>query len=181
MRIVGGKLRHRIINMTNLETTRETQDKVRQAIFNMIGPYFDGGVCLDLFAGSGAFGIEALSRGAAFCFFNDLGKIQYKIISNNISNLGIKNAAISSLDYKLALNNLKEIKKKFDIVFVDPPYAMDCYQEIVDFLLNNEMLNQDAILILESNKVLDLEKYSSTFNIKIKKYGYTIVSILKRI
>ena len=53
MRVVGGKLRHRNINMTNLETTRETQDKVREAIFNMIGPYFDGGIALDLFAGSG--------------------------------------------------------------------------------------------------------------------------------
>ena len=63
MRVVGGKLRHRTINMTNLETTRETQDKVRQAIFNMIGPYFDGGIALDLFAGSGAMGIEAYSRG----------------------------------------------------------------------------------------------------------------------
>ena len=180
VKVVAGKYKGRNLNTPDVNT-KPTKGSVKEAIFSSLSFNIQDAMVLDLFAGSGAFGIEALSRGAAFCFFNDLGKIQYKIISNNISNLGIKNAAISSLDYKLALNNLKEIKKKFDIVFVDPPYAMDCYQEIVDFLLNNEMLNEDAILILESNKELDLEKYLSTFNIKIKKYGYTIVSILKRI
>jgi 16S rRNA (guanine966-N2)-methyltransferase len=63
MRITSGKFRHRIIKMTGLETTRETQDKVRMAIFNMIGQFFDGGICLDLFAGSGAMALEAISRG----------------------------------------------------------------------------------------------------------------------
>lgn len=62
MRVVAGKYRHRIIQMTQLDTTRETQDLVRGAIFNMIGPYFEGGTALDLFSGSGAMGIEALSR-----------------------------------------------------------------------------------------------------------------------
>ena len=74
MRIVAGKLRHRIIDMTNLDTTRETQDKVRGAIYNMIGPYFDSGKALDLFAGSGAMGIEAYSRGISHITLNDLNK-----------------------------------------------------------------------------------------------------------
>jgi 16S rRNA (guanine(966)-N(2))-methyltransferase RsmD len=180
VKVVAGKYKGRNLNTPDVNT-KPTKGSVKEAIFSSLSFNIQDAMVLDLFAGSGAFGIEALSRGAQFCFFNDLGKLQYKIISNNISNLGIKNAAISSLDYKLALNNLKEIKKTFDIVFVDPPYAMDCYQEIIDFLLNNEMLNEDAILVLESNKELDLEKFTSLFNIKVKKYGYTIVSILKKI
>ena len=72
MRITAGKLRHRIIDMTNLETTRETQDKVRMAIFNILGQYFEGGVCLDLFAGSGAMAIEAYSRGMEKIYLNDI-------------------------------------------------------------------------------------------------------------
>ena len=72
MRITSGKYRHRIIKMTGLDTTRETQDKVRMAIFNMIGQFFDGGVCLDLFTGSGAMALEALSRGMEKAYLNDL-------------------------------------------------------------------------------------------------------------
>ena len=74
MRIIAGTLRHRIIEMTNLETTRETQDKVRGAIFNMIGPYIDSECTLDLFTGSGAMAIEAYSRGAKHIVMNDLNK-----------------------------------------------------------------------------------------------------------
>ena len=91
MRIVAGKLRHRIIEMTNLETTRETQDKVRGAIFNMIGPYFDGGICLDLFAGSGALGIEAYSRGMSQVYLNDLNKNALAICKKNCASLNISN------------------------------------------------------------------------------------------
>ena len=79
MRIVAGKFRHRIIDMCNLETTRETQDSVREAIFNMIGPYFDGGICLDLFAGSGRMALEAYSRGMEKIYLNDLNKACGKI------------------------------------------------------------------------------------------------------
>jgi 16S rRNA G966 N2-methylase RsmD len=102
-----------------------------------------------------------------------------EIIAKNIATCGIKNAAVSSLDYKKSLQNLNEIQKSFDIIFVDPPYATDCYYEILDYLIENKMLKENAALVLESNKELLLEKYEELFDIKVKKYGYTIVSILK--
>lgn len=92
MRVVAGKYRHRIIKMTQLETTRETQDKVRGAIFNMIGPYFDGGSALDLFAGSGAMGIEAVSRGVEEVCFNDIEPKALAIAKENCQSLGIQQA-----------------------------------------------------------------------------------------
>ena len=75
---------------------------------------------------------------------------------------------------------MKQLNKQFDIVFVDPPYAMDVYNQIVDFLIENDMLTSDAILVLESNKELNLHKYEETFGIKVKKYGYSIVSFLRK-
>ena len=178
VKVISGIYKGRNLNTPDVNT-KPTKGSVKEAIFSSLTYKLRDAMVLDLFAGSGAFGIEALSRGGSFCFFNDLGKEQYKIISKNISNLGIKNAAVSSLDYKKSLQNLNEIQKSFDIIFVDPPYAMDCYHEILDYLIKNKMLNENAALVLESNKDLDLDKYSELFDIKIKKYGYTIVSILK--
>ena len=178
VKVIAGIYKGRNLNTPDVNT-KPTKGSVKEAIFSSLTYKLRDAMILDLFAGSGAFGIEALSRGGAFCFFNDLGKEQYKIITKNIQTCGIKNAAVSCIDYKKALQNLNEIQKSFDIIFVDPPYAMDCYHEILDYLLENKMLNENAALVLESNKDLELEKYEDLFDIKIKKYGYTIVSILK--
>ena len=178
VKVISGIYKGRNLNTPDVNT-KPTKGSVKEAIFSSLTFKLKDALVLDLFAGSGAFGIEALSRGAKFCFFNDLGKEQQKIISKNLSALGIKNAALSMLDYKKCLQNLKEIQKSFDIIFIDPPYIMDCYSEILDYLIENSMLNEQAALVLESNKELDLLKYEQSFDIKIKKYGYTIVSILK--
>lgn len=127
MRIIAGKLRHRQILMTNLDTTRETQDRIRGAIFNMIGPYFDGGSALDLFAGSGAMGIEAYSRGIGEIYLNDLEAKALEICRKNCENLQI-DAHFFSLDYRLFC---KECPKTFDLIFLDPPYAMNQIEEIL--------------------------------------------------
>lgn len=128
MRVVAGKFRHRIIQMTNLETTRETQDKVRGAIFNMIGPYFDGGVALDLFAGSGAMGIEAYSRGVHEIHLNDIEPQAIHICKENCSSLGIKEAYFTTQDYKVFVENTK---CQYDFVFLDPPYRMNDIEDIL--------------------------------------------------
>ncbi len=173
MRVVAGKLRHRYIEMTNLETTRETQDKVRGAIFNMIGPYFDGGIALDLFAGSGAMGIEACSRGVDKIYLNDIEPKALAICKKNCQNLGIDNVIYSNKDY---LDFLKSIKIKFDYIFLDPPYKMDN----IDFILNSVLthLNKKGFVIFELG---ESSNYPNTLgNIKLikeKKYGIKKVII----
>lgn len=163
--------------LTPKEDTKPTKGSVKEAIFSSLNNNIKNAAVLDLFSGSGAFGIEALSRGASFCIFNDLGKEQYQILNQNINNLHISNAKIYNLDYKVLLDKLD---LKFDIVFIDPPYKMDVYNEIIDILLNKDMLNDNSIIILESNHNLDL-KYDNLFNIKEKKYGYTVVTILYKL
>lgn len=173
MRVVAGKLRHRNIEMTNLDTTRETQDKVRGAIFNMIGPYFDGGTAIDLFAGSGAMGIEAYSRGVDIIYLNDIENKALSICKKNCQNLGINNVIYSNKDYLDFLNNNNI---KFDYIFLDPPYKMDN----IDFILNSVLncLNKKGLIIFELSETSIYPK--SLANIKLikeKKYGIKKVII----
>ena len=176
MRIVGGKLRHRIINMTNLETTRETQDKVRQAIYNMIGPYFDGGICLDLFAGSGAMGIEAYSRGVSKIVLNDLNYNALNVCKENCKSLGITDVEFYNLDYK---KFCMQCNTKFDLIILDPPYKMNDITEILTDVYN--LSNENCILVFEMAKESSYpDKFNDFTLIKDKTYGIKRVLVYRR-
>ncbi len=172
MRITAGNLRHRIIKMTNLDTTRETQDKVRMAIFNMLGQYFDGGIALDLFAGSGAMGLEAISRGMDLVVFNDINSDACKIVKENIDLLNIKNYELYNKDYVSFLNSDKH---KYDYIFLDPPYALNDIDSILDLALKS--LKPNGLIIFEMAKE---SKFSDKYQvIKEKSYGIKKVVIFK--
>ncbi len=176
MRIVGGKLRHRIIEMTNLETTRETQDKVREAIYNSIGPYFDGGIALDLFSGSGAMGIEAYSRGIAHIYLNDLEKKAIDVCKKNCKSLEIKDVTFSCLDYK---EFIKSTKAHFDLVILDPPYRMDNIDEMLNLI--EPLVNKNGIVVFEMGVQSKYSpKIESLVFKKEKKYGIKKVAIFTR-
>lgn len=176
MRVVAGNLRHRIIEMTNLETTRETQDKVRQAIYNMIGPYFSGGKCLDLFAGSGAMGIEAYSRGIEFIYLNDFNNEALNVCKRNCKNLGIENVKFSNLDYKEFIN---KCDTQFDLIILDPPYKMDDIKGIIEEVY--PLLNKDGLLVFEMGKDSKyIEEYNDLSLIKNKEYGIKRVVVYRR-
>lgn len=173
MRVIAGKLRHRIINMTNLETTRETQDKVRGAIFNMLGQYFDGGNCLDLFAGSGAMAIEAYSRGFSQIYLNDINKDAIGVCKSNCQNLGISNAHFSNLDYEEFLNR-NEVK--MDLIILDPPYKMNDVNMLLEKVYNH--LNKNGLIVFEMGiETLFPEKFANLNLIKNKTYGIKRVVI----
>ncbi|MDE6945962.1 MAG: 16S rRNA (guanine(966)-N(2))-methyltransferase RsmD [Anaeroplasmataceae bacterium] len=173
MRIVAGKLRHRSIKMTNLDTTRETQDRVRESIFNMIGPYFDGGKALDLFAGSGAMAIEAYSRGITEIYLNDLHPLAIKTCRENCLNLQITTAHFSNLDYQKFLKNNKI---PMDLIFLDPPYKMTNAQEILELVIPH--LSQRGIVVFELGKDTEYPEYMGALKlIKNKLYGIKRVLI----
>ena len=177
MRIISGKHRSRIIKMVDIDTTRETTDKVRGAIFNLISFYPITGVVLDLFSGSGSMGLEALSRGARKAYFNDLGKKAYLVTKENCKALGYVNeTVITNLDYKKALLLYKE---PFDLVFLDPPYKLDCCNEIIEYIEKNNLLTRDGFIICEVDK--DTKIYETElFEIyKEKNYGIRNVIVLK--
>ena len=178
MRIIAGKHRSRIIKTVGVDTTRETTDKVRGAIFNLLSSYrFDGRV-LDLFSGSGAMGLEALSRGCSYACFNDLNKKAYTTTLDNCKALGYNDCSfITNLDYKKALSIYNE---PFNFIFLDPPYKLDCCNEIIDFIDKNDLLCDDGVIVCEVDKNT---KISDTPNLEIYKerdYGIRTVYILRR-
>lgn len=160
MRIVGGKYRHRLIVFPdeNNPHTRPTKDRIREAIFSIVGE-ISSFKALDLYAGSGAMGLEALSRGASFSTFVDISPLAIKAIKENIKNLQIPSAQYEIIkDYDVnALDILKSKNLKFDIVFLDPPYDKGDYKKIVDLLIEKDLLSEQAILVLETNRPINLE------------------------
>ena len=168
MRVIAGILRHRKIEETNLETTRETQDRVREAIFNSLGGYLNAESALDLFCGSGAMAIEAYSRGVKKIYLNDLNPQACSCAKTNLKNLDIKSFYLSNADYKkfLELN-----KQSFDYIFIDPPYAMNDTLALLTDLNNSKALKNGTIITFEMD---NLTKAMELPNIKIfkeKKYG----------
>ena len=177
MRIISGKHRSRVIKMVDIDTTRETTDKIRGAILNLISFYPIDGIVLDLFSGSGAMGLEALSRGARKAYFNDLGKKAYLTTKDNCRTLGYSDEVIiTNLDYKKALTLYKE---PFDLVFLDPPYKLDCCNEVIDYLEKNNLLSPDGFIICEVDKDTIINETENLEIYKEKNYGIRNVYILK--
>ena len=177
MRIISGKHRSRVIKMVDIDTTRETTDKVRGAIFNLLSFYPIQGVCLDLFSGSGAMGLEALSRGCEKAYFNDLGKKAYNTTKENCRALGYSsNVFITNLDYRQAL---KLYKEQFDFIFLDPPYKLDCCNEIVEYIGENNLLKPDGVIVCEVDKDTIVNETECFEIYKQKDYGIRTVYILR--
>ena len=181
MRIVGGKYRHRnIIYPDDATHTRPTKDRVREAIFSAVGDISNARV-LDLYAGSGAMGIEALSRDASHCTFVDISPIAIKVIKENITNLKIndneyeiiKNKDINSLEI------LKQEGKKFDLIILDPPYDEGQYEAIIDKMDNDGLISENAIIVMEANRSIKLENIDYQKN-KEYHYGEIMVFIYWR-
>ncbi len=183
MRIVGGKYKRRLIEFPDSKEdqyeTRPTKDRIREAIFNALGPLSDEELVLDLFAGSGSLGIEALSRGAQKALFVDARKEAYKTIQKNLLSLHIENALVFQQDYQKFLKSWIAKQERFSLVFLDPPYKMNIYYEVIDFLENNDLLTERACLVLESDHPLEFDdqKYQE---IRHYQYGFIHVTIIKR-
>lgn len=173
MRIVAGKLRHRNIIYPDDPLIRPTKDRIREALFSALGDISSLNV-LDLYAGSGAMGIEAISRGARSCTFVDKYQVAIRTIKENISNLDISNYELIFDTDINAINKMKEKGEKFDLIILDPPYKSETYVEIINLLIDSGLVNQHARIITECNHPLDF----STLKIeRIKEYHYGEINI----
>jgi len=155
MRIISGKFRSRHLKGTPPAGIRPTSDKLRETLFNILGPRVDGAVFLDGCAGVGAIGIEALSRGAAMVYFADQSRKACQMIRQNLSSLEIREGfKILEMDLKKAL---RTIETPFDIAFVDPPYDYDdVYTDVLQWFGASPRLSAMGLLILEHSKRKDL-------------------------
>ncbi|MBE5746290.1 MAG: 16S rRNA (guanine(966)-N(2))-methyltransferase RsmD [Clostridiales bacterium] len=178
MRIIAGKYKYKRLFEFNVPTTRPTSDKVKESLFDILGD-LDDTTCLDLFAGTGALGLEALSRGAKFCYFVEQNLDIYKILVKNFQNVGVEKNSVNVLrcDYLKALKGYKSKNLKFDVIFIDPPYKLDLAEKAIDFILDNNLLNENGLICWEHDKG-KLEKIEHYNIIKHKKYGSIYLTVL---
>lgn len=177
MRINSGRFKYRKLEIP--ESARPTTEKVREAVFSMLIGKVEGATVLDLFAGSGSLGLEALSRGAEFCVFNEGDRKNYKILKNNIENC--KAEEISSTynnDFRKALILAN---REFDIIFVDPPYREGYYGEVFELVEEYGLLADGGVIVAEhlnNNELSDnMHSFSRT---KHKRYGTIGVDFFER-
>lgn len=169
MKITSGEFKYRNIEIPR--GIRPTTEKVREAVFSMIREWIPGAAVLDLFAGSGAMGLEALSRGAAECWFCELNRQNFRILLGNIENCKAgERAHAYNCDFKSALSRINE---KIDVVIMDPPYEqLAYYDEAFAIMQEKGLLDEDSIVVAEhlyDNKLSDT--YGNLTRIKEKKYG----------
>lgn len=181
MRVISGSAKGRPLKAVPGMSTRPTTDKVKEAIFSMIGPYFDGGTLLDLFAGTGGLGIEALSRGMDKGIFVDIEKKSLDTIRHNLEAAKLSaRAEVYRNDAKRALKILAKRNYRFDLVFLDPPYRMKMIQELIGQMEEDKLLALDAIIVVEHDASDKQEEQIGRFCLaKRADYGETAVSIYK--
>lgn len=176
MKITSGKFGGRKLLDNPYEHIRPTADVVKQSIFNRLMDKTPNAVVLDLFCGTGALGIEALSRGAKEVVFADKDARSVKLTQNNLKNIRI-NAKVINADFNVALKMLKD--KKFDIIILDPPYMSGVYEKVLSLIAQYDLLAEDAIIVCEHEKSVKID--FAPFNLESqKKYGIKMVSYLTK-
>lgn len=184
MRVISGRLRGKRLTSLEGENTRPTLDRIKEAVFNIIQFRMQDSKILDLFAGSGGLGIEALSRGANEAIFSDNSIEAIKIINKNIEDTKLANqATVINKDYLLTLRKLKQEDYRFDIIFIDPPYKSDFAIKSVLEITRLDLLEEDGIIIVETDNGEVQEQVLKIRNIKvqdIRKYGRVLVIFIGR-
>ena len=181
MRVVAGDRKGMPLKAISGNTTRPTTDKVKESIFNMIGPFFDGGIALDLFGGSGGLGIECLSRGAEHAIFIEKDSKAFQTLQENIKKCRYEDC--TELFRNDATRAVKALLKRdivIDYLFIDPPYHKKEYYDLVELLVEGEKLSKDAIIMCEHSKEVKLpENYGAYQLMRQESYGDTIISIYR--
>jgi 16S rRNA (guanine966-N2)-methyltransferase len=182
MRIIGGEYRSRLISMPKGVDIRPTQDKVRQAIFNLLGDV-SGASVLELFAGSGAFGIEAISRGARHATFVDNSFRCTETIKANLASIPVADALydIIMTNALSVLPRLSKEEERFNIIFLDPPYHKGMAKKCLINIDSYDILAPIGMVLVEHFKKDILATDLKTLVLdKERKYGDTVVSIYRK-
>lgn len=178
MRIVAGKYRGRVLSEFDLPNTRPTSDMLRESLFNILYSVEDS-VFLDLFAGTGAVGFEALSRGAKQAYMVEHNINSYKVIVKNAQTLKAENVKIIRSDFKDALLSFKKQGIVFDFVFLDPPYKSELAEESLVLLREYGLLHDSSIVVWEHEKYKENVTVLGYDIVKFKKYGDKCFKIMQ--
>lgn len=179
MRVIAGSQKGRILKSVPGKGTRPTTDKVKEALFNMIGPYFSGGTGLDLFAGSGALGIEGLSRGLDTVVFCDVSREALTTIKENLERCDFTGRAeVFRIDWKKALQQMAGRQEKFSVIWLDPPYEHHVYIQVLEKIAQARLIAPDGVIVCEHSTTFSLPEQIETFTRwKYAEYGTIAISI----
>ena len=172
MRVISGKYKGRIIEGFDINGTRPTKDRVKESVFGCIQNKVKNSIFLDLFAGSGSIGIEALSNGSSKCYFVDNSNLIFKTLVHNVE--GVENGIVLKKEYLDALKYFKNNNIKFDIIYIDPPYHLGLMNKAIKYIEDNNLLNESGIIICEYEEESPICNYKL---IKEKKFGKTNIKI----
>lgn len=179
MRVISGSRKGIYLKAVPGNQTRPTTDKVKESIFNIVGPYFNGGVGLDLFAGSGGLGIEAISRGLEKVIFVDRDFKAIQTIKSNIQTCGFED--FSEVYRNESERALKAIVKRgvtFDAIFLDPPYKKQRLVELLEIMNAEKLLNDNGFILCEhDSELLMPERVGSFLKKRSESYGIIGLSI----
>jgi 16S rRNA (guanine966-N2)-methyltransferase len=177
MRIIAGERKGHTIYAPKGLDTRPTSDRVRENIFNIVAPWVEGARVLDLYAGSGAMGLEALSRGAEAAVFVEADGDAVRAIERNLDKLRLTRATVLRMDASTGLAQEAAAGRKYDLVLADPPYAMTDYDTLAHYL--PRVLAEDGLLVLESSARSDEPELPGLTSRTTRKYGSTRVSVFE--
>jgi 16S rRNA (guanine(966)-N(2))-methyltransferase RsmD len=182
LRVISGNNKGKRLFAPKDTTVRPTADKIKESIFNMIGYIDEDSIVLDLFAGTGGIGIEFLCRGASECHFVDVSRKSAEYIKKNISLCKLEDKSkVYVYDYEKALSYFARTNMKFDYIFADAPYPLNCSSNIINTVIRNDLLKKDGTLIIECEKtekmIENVEQDVLQYREKI--YGITKIGIMK--
>lgn len=174
MRIISGKHRGRVLAEFRGKEIRPTADRVKESLFNILAARIPGARVLDLFCGSGALGLECISRGAE-AVFNDVSPDSLAVLKKNLTAMK-ESAAVCQYDYKVCLDRMTG---KFDLIFVDPPYACDYLSDVLSRVAQRDILEEDGLVVYESDRPVG-EIPNGWVKADERNYGRTSVWFFRR-
>jgi len=181
MRVISGRARGLPLKAVPGHETRPTADRVKEALFSIIGPYFDGERVLDLFAGTGGLGIEALSRGAAHAVFVDVNPRSIEVVRRNLEAAKLSDLAeIYRNDAWKAVKALARKGQPFDLIFLDPPYAMKNMDELLLEMESRGLIADGATAVIEhAADTVYPDRIGSLDRVRLARYGDTALSVYR--
>jgi 16S rRNA (guanine(966)-N(2))-methyltransferase RsmD len=177
VRIIAGERKGHTIYAPKGLDTRPTSDRVRENVFNIVAPWVEDARVLDLYAGSGAMGLEALSRGARAAVFVEADPEAVRAIERNLDKLRLTGATVLRLDAITGLAQEATAGRKYDLVLLDPPYAMTDYSALARYL--SAVLADDGLLVLETDARIEPELEGLALRTS-RKYGSTRVTVFEQ-
>ncbi|WP_029608555.1 16S rRNA (guanine(966)-N(2))-methyltransferase RsmD [Mycoplasma simbae] len=179
LRVISGKYRRLLLVSPDKSNTRPTKDNIREAIFNTLRFDLANKIVLDLFAGSGAMGIEALSNDAMKCVFVDNSREAIKVIEQNLNTLKINNAQVFKIDAIAFLTSMHG--RVFDFIFIDPPYKnTEIINKSLDLIVQNSFLNDLGLIVVETDNPTEVAMPEGLIIQKEKKYGKTTILFIAK-